>query len=91
VCRGTQRFLAHAAQVVGGKPISTRRVAMCSGYLIEELAAVLLACVSIASAFATRGRSSWPTPADQIRPAIARPDAFEPGCASSEPPLSDHL
>jgi hypothetical protein len=46
-----KRFLAHAAQLVGGKPISTRRVAMCSGHAIEELAAALLACVSIASAF----------------------------------------
>ena len=46
-----KRFLAHAAQLVGGKPISTRRVAMCSGHIIEELAAALLACVSIASAF----------------------------------------
>ncbi len=46
-----KRFLAHAAQLVGGKPISTRRVVMCSGHLIEELAAALLACVSIASAF----------------------------------------
>ena len=46
-----KRFLAHAAQFVGAKPISTRRVAMCAGHLLEELAAALLACVSIASAF----------------------------------------
>ncbi len=46
-----KRFLAHAAQLVGGKPISTRRVAMCSGHIIDELAAALLACVSIAVAF----------------------------------------
>ena len=46
-----ERFLAHAAQLVGGKPISTRRVARCSAHIIEELAATLLACVSIASAF----------------------------------------
>ncbi len=46
-----KRFLAHAAQLVGGKPISTRRVAMCSGHIIDELAAALLACVSIAAAF----------------------------------------
>lgn len=26
-----KRFLAHAAQFVGAKPISTRRVAMCAG------------------------------------------------------------
>ncbi len=46
-----KRFLAHAAQLVGGKPISTRRVAMCSRHIIDELVAALLACVSIASAF----------------------------------------
>jgi hypothetical protein len=46
-----KRFLAHAAQLVGGKPISTRRVAMCCGHIIEQLSAALLACVSIASAF----------------------------------------
>lgn len=46
-----KRFLAHAAQLVGGKPISTRRVAMCSGHIIDEIVAALLACVSIASAF----------------------------------------
>lgn len=46
-----KRFLAHAAQLVGGKPISTRRVAMCSGHIIDELAITLLACISIASAF----------------------------------------
>jgi hypothetical protein len=46
-----KRFLAHAAQLVGGKPISTRRVAMCAGHIIEKRAAALLACVSIASAF----------------------------------------
>jgi len=46
-----KRFLAHAAQLVGGKPISTRRVAMCSGHIIDELVIAILACVSIASAF----------------------------------------
>lgn len=46
-----KRFLAHAAQLVGGKPISTRRVAMCSGHIIDELVIAVLACVSIASAF----------------------------------------
>src|SRR5215468_8690 len=45
-----KRFLAHAAQIVGGKPISTRRVAMCAGHIIEELAAALLASVSVAAA-----------------------------------------
>ncbi len=46
-----KRFLAHAAQLVGGTPISTRRVAMCAGHFIDEVVAALLACVSIASAF----------------------------------------
>ncbi len=46
-----KRFLAHAAQLVGGKPISTRRVAMCAGHIIDEVVMALLACVSIASAF----------------------------------------
>jgi len=46
-----KRFLAHAAQLVGGKPISTRRVAMCAGHIIDEIVVALLACVSIASAF----------------------------------------
>ena len=46
-----KRFLAHAAQLISGKPISTRRVAMCSGHIVDELAVALLACVSIASAF----------------------------------------
>jgi hypothetical protein len=46
-----KRFLAHAAQLIGGKPISTRRVAMCSGHIIDAITAALLACVSIADAF----------------------------------------
>jgi hypothetical protein len=46
-----KRFLAHAAQFVGGKPISTRRVAMCAGHIIDEIVTALLACVSIAAAF----------------------------------------
>jgi len=45
-----KRFLAHAAQLVGGSPISTRRVAMCAGHIIDELCAALLACVSLAAA-----------------------------------------
>lgn len=45
-----KRFLAHTAQLVGGKPMSTRRVAMCAGHIIDEIVAALLACVSIASA-----------------------------------------
>jgi hypothetical protein len=43
--------VVHAAQFVGGKPISTRRVAMCAGHIIDEIVAALLACVSIADAF----------------------------------------
>lgn len=46
-----KRFLAHAAQLVGGKQISTRRVAMCAGHIIDEIVLALLECVSIASAF----------------------------------------
>jgi hypothetical protein len=46
-----KRFLAHAAQFVGGKPISTRRVAMCASHIIDEIVTALLACVSIAAAF----------------------------------------
>jgi hypothetical protein len=46
-----KRFLAHAAELVGDTPISTRRVAMCSGHIIDEIAAALLACLSIAVAF----------------------------------------
>jgi hypothetical protein len=46
-----KRFLAHAAQLVGGKPMSTRRVAMCAGHIIDELVVALLACVSIATVF----------------------------------------
>ena len=45
-----KRFLAHAAQRIGGKPISTRRVAMCAGHIIDEIVTALLACVSIVSA-----------------------------------------
>jgi hypothetical protein len=46
-----KRFLAHAAQLIGGKPISTRRVAMCVGHIIDDIVMALLACASIASAF----------------------------------------
>jgi hypothetical protein len=46
-----KRFLAHAAQFVGGKPISTRRVAMCAGHIIDEIVTALLVCASIALAF----------------------------------------
>ncbi len=46
-----KRFLAHAAQLIGSKPISTRRVAMCAGHIIDEIFMALLACTSIAVAF----------------------------------------
>jgi hypothetical protein len=46
-----KRFLAHAAQLVGGKPISTRRVAMSAGHIIDEIVAALVASESIAAAF----------------------------------------
>ena len=46
-----KRFLAHAAQLVGGKPLSTRRVAMCASHIIDEIVMALLAFVSIAEAF----------------------------------------
>lgn len=46
-----KRFLAHAAQLVSGKAISTRRVAMCAGNILDEIVAAFLACVSIATAF----------------------------------------
>ena len=36
-----KRFLAHAAQIVGGIPISTRRVAMCARHIIGALFAAL--------------------------------------------------
>jgi hypothetical protein len=44
-----KRFLAHASQLVGGMPISTRRVAMCSGHIIDAIASALVACASITS------------------------------------------
>jgi hypothetical protein len=37
-----KRFLAHAAQLVGGAAISTRRVAMCVAHVLHELVAALL-------------------------------------------------
>jgi hypothetical protein len=46
-----KRFLAHAAQLIGGKPISTRRVAMCAGHIIDDLVGALLACASITEVF----------------------------------------
>jgi hypothetical protein len=46
-----KRFMAHAAQVYGGKPISTRRVSMCAGHIIDEIFLAMLAGVSIAAVF----------------------------------------
>jgi hypothetical protein len=46
-----KRFLAHAAQFVGGAPISTRRVAMCVGPIIDAIVMALVAGLSIATAF----------------------------------------
>jgi hypothetical protein len=40
-----------AAQFVGAKQISTRRVAMCAKHIIDENVTALLACASISSAF----------------------------------------
>lgn len=46
-----KRFLAHAAQAVGGTAISTRRVAMCAGHIIDAIVMALVAGLSIATAF----------------------------------------
>jgi Transposase DDE domain len=46
-----KRFLAHAAQFVGGTPISTCRVAMCASHVIDEIVTALLACLGLAVAF----------------------------------------
>jgi Transposase DDE domain len=46
-----KRFLAHAAQRVGGRPISSRRVAMCAGHIINALALALVTCTRITTAF----------------------------------------
>lgn len=45
-----KRFLAHAAQLVGQKPISTRRVAMCSRHILDDIVAALLACAGFVAA-----------------------------------------
>lgn len=43
-----KRFLAHAAQRVGdGRPISTRRVAMCAHHILQELVRALLRGVGL--------------------------------------------
>jgi len=46
-----KRFLAHAAQLVGGVPISTRRVAMCSRHILDDIVAAVLADTGLALAF----------------------------------------
>jgi len=46
-----KRFMAHAAQAVAGKPISTRRVSMCAGHIIDAIFLAMLGCRSIGSAF----------------------------------------
>jgi Transposase DDE domain len=45
-----KRFLAHAAQYVGSRPISTRRAAMCARHIIDQLCQALLACLGLAAA-----------------------------------------
>ena len=45
-----KRSLAHAAQLVGGTAISTRRVAMCARHIVDDLFAALLACEGFAKA-----------------------------------------
>ena len=42
-----KRFLAHAAQRVGGTPMSTRRVAMCAHHILDALVAALLLGVGL--------------------------------------------
>ena len=42
-----KRFLAHAAQRVGGTPMSTRRVAMCAHHILDALVATLLLGVGL--------------------------------------------
>jgi len=42
-----KRFLAHAAQRVGGTAISTRRVAMCAHHILDALVAALLLGVGL--------------------------------------------
>ncbi len=45
-----KRFLAHAAQLVRGVAISTRRVAMCSRHILDDIVAALLAGAGLAIA-----------------------------------------
>ena len=46
-----KRFLAHAAQLVSGVPISTRRVAMCSRHILDHIVAAILAGTGLVLAF----------------------------------------
>ena len=46
-----KRFLAHAAQLVGGAAISTRRVAMCSRHILDAIVAAILAGAGLLLAF----------------------------------------
>jgi hypothetical protein len=66
-----KRFLAHIAELVSGQPISTRRVAMCSAHIIDELVAALLACVNIAATF-VRGLAFLSANARRSNPARDR-------------------
>jgi hypothetical protein len=78
-----KRFLAHAAQFVGGKPISTRRVAMCARHIIDEIVTALLACPASPPRFAMGWRSCSPTH-DVLTPVgTARRDDSDPGSLSS--------
>ena len=43
-----KRFLAHAAQLVGAVAISTRRVAMCSRHILDDIIAAILAGTGLA-------------------------------------------
>src|SRR4029077_14026729 len=46
-----KRFLAHAAQLVSGVPISTRRVAMCSRHILDHIVGAILAGSGLLLAF----------------------------------------
>lgn len=46
-----KRFLAHAAQFVGAAAISTRRVAMCSRHILDDIVAAILAGAGLRLAF----------------------------------------
>ena len=46
-----KRFLAHAAQRVGGTAMSTRRVAMCAHHILDALVAALLLGIGLRATF----------------------------------------